>query len=288
MVGGLVAVVAMLAAGGFAVTKIVAGDEGGAASPTEVGTQLMDSLASEDALGVVDLLLPGERETMRQPLIDFVDHLKRLKVVDDSANLDKVGGIDLSFDDVQVETTATNVDDISDIHITATGTASVDGETVPIGDLLINEAFGGKRPDLGSEPQTTDIDWHLATVQRDGRWYLSAFYSIAENARKGVGEIPAVGVALNGSNTPEDAVRTIFDAVTDLDLEGLIGALNPNEAEALQRYAPMFLDDANNSLDNADPGISISDMKFSVSGSGDRRSVSLDEFTIKSGSGETL
>ncbi|HEY5422473.1 MAG TPA: hypothetical protein VIK05_03320, partial [Ilumatobacteraceae bacterium] len=286
VIGGLIAVVALLGAGGFAVSKIVAGDDGGASSPSEVGTQLMGSLAAEDALGVVDLLLPGERETMRQPLIDFVDHLKRLKIVDESANLDKVGGIDLSFSDVQVETTATNVDDISDIHITATGTASVDGASVPIGDLLIDEAFGGERPDLDSEAQTTDIDWNLATVQRDGRWYLSAFYSIAENARQGEGEIPSVGVPLNGSETPEDAVRTMFDAITDLDLEGLIGALNPNEAEALQRYAPMFLDDASISIDEVDPGIQISDMKFSVSGSGDRRSVTVDAATIKAGTGD--
>src|SRR5215203_1082356 len=67
MVGGLIAVVALLGAGGFAVSKIVTGDEGGASNPTEVGTRLMDSLEAEDALGVVDLLLPGERDMMRQP-----------------------------------------------------------------------------------------------------------------------------------------------------------------------------------------------------------------------------
>ena len=93
--GGLVAVVALLGAGGFAISKIVAGDDGGAANPTEVGTLLMDALAAEDALGVVDLLLPGERETMRQPLIDIVDNLKRLEIADDSASLDKVGGLDI-------------------------------------------------------------------------------------------------------------------------------------------------------------------------------------------------
>ena len=49
VVGGLIAVVALVGAGGFAVSKIVAGNDGGAASPTEVGTRLMDSLAAEDA-----------------------------------------------------------------------------------------------------------------------------------------------------------------------------------------------------------------------------------------------
>ena len=102
VVGGLVAVIALLGAGGFAVSKIAAGEDGGgAASPTEVGTRLMDSLGSEDALGVVDLLLPGERETFRQPLIDLVDNLKRLEIVGSSASLDKLGGVDLAFDDVR-------------------------------------------------------------------------------------------------------------------------------------------------------------------------------------------
>jgi hypothetical protein len=280
VVGGLVAVVAVLGAGGFAVSKIVAGDDGGAASPTEVGTQLMDSLGSEDALGVVDLLLPGERETFRQPLIDFVDNLKRLEIVGSSASLDKVGGLDLAFDDVAVETTETNVGDISNIRVTANGTASIDGETVPIGDLLIDEAFGGDRPDLDAEPEASDIDWHLTTVERDGRWYLSAFYSIAESARSGSDDIPETGIVARGAESPDGAVQAIFDAVDDLDLEALIASLNPNEAEALQRYAPMFIGEAQDGVDDLDAKIQFSDTKFTVSGDGDRRTVAVDSFNM--------
>ena len=184
VIGGLIAVVALIGAGGFAISTIVAGDDGGAASPTEVGTRLMDALAAEDALGVVDLLLPGERDMLRQPLIDLVDNLKRLEIADSKASLEKVGGLDLAFEDVQVDQTDTNVDDVSNIRITATGTASIDGETVPVGRLLIDEAFGGDRPDMETDPQDSDVDWKLATVKSDGRWYLSAFYSIAENARQ--------------------------------------------------------------------------------------------------------
>ncbi|MEP7046197.1 MAG: hypothetical protein ABI949_05945 [Ilumatobacteraceae bacterium] len=282
--GGLVAVVALVGAGGFAVSKIVAGDDGGAASPTEVGTRLMDALGSEDALGVVDLLLPGERDMMRRPLIDLVDNLKRLEVVDGSASLNKVGGLDISFDDVQVDPTATNVNDVSDIRITATGTASVDGATVPIGNLLIDEAFGGQRPKIAdTEPQSGDVDVRLATVKHGGRWYLSAFYSIAENARRAGDDIPETGVVAHGADTPEGAVQAIFDAVGNLDIEALIAALNPNEAEALQRYAPMFIDDAQKSLDDANAKIAFSDTKYSVSGTGDRRTVTVDGFTMSAG-----
>jgi len=286
MAGGLIAVVALVGAGGFAVSKIVAGNDGGAASPTEVGTRLMDALSAEDALGVVDLLLPGERDMMRQPLIDLVENLKRLDVVDTAASLDKVGGLDLVFDDVQVEPTATNVDDVSDIRITATGTASVDGDTVPIGNLLIDEAFGGERPTLDSAPQDSDLDWKMATVKHDGRWYLSAFYSIAENARTRGDDIPATALVPRGAATPEGAVQAIFDALDDLDLEALIADLNPNEAAALQRYAPMFIDEAQKSIDDSNTNISFSNIKLSVSGDGDRRIVGVDGFSMKADAGD--
>ena len=286
MVGGLIAVVALVGAGGFAVSKIVAGNDGGAASPTEVGTRLMDALAAEDALGVVDLLLPGERDMMRQPLIDIVDNLKRLEIVDSTASLDKVGGLDIAFDGVQVEPTATNVDDVSDIRITATGTASVNGEAVPIGNLLIDEAFGGDRPTLDSAPKGSDIDWKLATVKDGGRWYLSAFYSIAENARTGGDDIPVAALVPRGADTPEGAVQAIFDAVHDLDLEALIADLNPHEAGALQRYAPMFIDDAQKSIDDLNIKIDFSNVKYSVSGDGDRRIVAVDGFSMKADAGD--
>ncbi len=283
VIGGLIVVVALVGAGAFAVSKIVAGNDGGAANPTEVGTRLMDALAQEDVLGVVDLLLPGEREMMRQPLIDMVDHLKRLEIVDESASLEKVGGLDIAFADVHVVPKPTNVDDVSDIRITATGTVSVDGEQVPIGQLLLDEAFGGERPDLDSDPQDSDLDWQLAAVKDDGRWYLSAFYSIAENIRitaDDVPDIPESPVVARGADTPDGAVQAIFDAVDDLDLEGLIAALNPNEAEALQRYAPMFVDDAQSALDKLDVDVKFSDIKLTVTGTGDRRTVSIDGFTM--------
>ncbi len=287
VIGGLVAVVALVGAGGFAVSKIVAGNDGGAASPTEVGNRLMDALSAEDALGVVDLLLPGERDMMRQPLIDIIDHLKRLEIADNSATLDKVGGLDIVFDNVQVDPTDTNVADISDIRITATGTASVDGAAVPIGNLLIDEAFGGDRPDLNSHPQNSDIDWKLATVKRDGRWYLSAFYSIAENTRQSGDDIPEAPVVARGADSPEGAVQAIFDAVDDLDVEALIAALNPNEAEALQRYAPMFIHSAQSDIDDLDAKIAFSDIKYTVNGSGDRRTVAIDGFNLKASAGGT-
>ena len=47
----------------------------------------------------------------------------------------------------------------------------------------------------------------------------------------------------------------MLEASSALDLEALIASLNPNEFEALQRYAPLFLDDAQTALDEA--GVSL-------------------------------
>ena len=76
-------------------------------------------------------------------------------------------------------------------------------------------------------------------------------------------------------------MQNIFDAVDDLDLRGLIASLNPNEAEALQRYAPMFLGGAQDSLDDLDAKIDFSDTAFTVTGDGDRRTVSVDTSTSR-------
>jgi hypothetical protein len=71
---------------------------------------------------------------------------------------------------------------------------------------------------------------------------------------------------------------TVIKAAAGLDLASVIGALDPNEFEALQRYAPLFLDDAQSDLDQADVKIDISDTKYDVTGSGDTRHVKISAF----------
>ena len=73
MIGALVGVIAILGAGTFAFTQLRSNDSsGGASKPEEVGNKLVTALGNEDVLGAIDLLLPGERDTFRQPMIDLV------------------------------------------------------------------------------------------------------------------------------------------------------------------------------------------------------------------------
>jgi len=285
--GVIAGVGALIAAGTFAVVSIAGNsNSGGADNPEAVGRELFTALGNEDVLGVIDLLLPGERETFRQPLIDWIGNLRRLTVLDDQASLSQVGGFDLTFSDVTVREEATNVSDISNIFLNGSATTSIDGDKVPIGELLIEQAFDGKRPDMTQEEQTSPMDGtKLTVVERDGRWYLSAFYSLAEGAR-GDQDIPATGIEPRGAATPELAVDSLLGAISDQKLSDAIAVLDPSEAEALQRYAPMFIGDAQQALDDAGIIWAITDRTYTVRGSGSRRSVGIASLTFAASTGD--
>ena len=280
MIGAVVGVGAILAAATFAFTQLRSNAaDGGAASPQAVGEQLLKAIENEDALGAVDLLLPGERETFRQPLVDLFSELGRLGVVEDKVNLNQVNGFDLTVDNPSVSVADTNVDDISNVTVNGRIQTVTDGKKVPIGDLLIKEAFNGERPNLDSD-ETSDLDLKFASVKKDGRWYVSLLYTAAESVR-GNRDIPKNGVTPVGAKDPIAAVDNLFQSISDLRLEDAIANLNPNEAEALQRYAPLFLDDAQRSVDKAGLVWSISDTEYTVSGEGDTRYVAIAALTFK-------
>ncbi|MFT3853952.1 MAG: DUF4333 domain-containing protein [Ilumatobacteraceae bacterium] len=293
LVGAAVAVLALVGAGVFALTRIGGDDDkGGAASPTEAGENLVNALNQEDILGVVDVLLPGERETFRQPLIDLVDNLKRLDVLGGDADASSVKGIDIELADAKVTADKPVAEDITNIHIAAEDESSVDGKNLPLGDIIVKEALGGEKPSTRSSSSGQPVDLTMTTVEKDGRWYVSLFYSIAENARQDRRDskpVPDEGVALAGADQPEEAVDQMVKAATELDVERIIGGLNPNEAEALQRYAPLFLDSADERAKDLDATITFSDATYDVSGSGSHRHVTISEFQLSiEADGETM
>ena len=285
MVGALVGVAVLLGAGTFAVAQISSNDsDGGGASPQDVGEKFVKALDGEDLLGTIDLLLPGERDTFRQPLVDLSSELARLEVTSDKVNLNKVPGFDISIEDPQIDVTDTNVDDIADITITATATITVNGDDIPIGNLLIDRVFDGDRPQIDSSESSSDADATFAVVKQGGRWYLSVFYTLADKAR-GDQDIPDAGVQPAGASSPDGALDQMVQAIGDLDLEKIIAGLNPREASALQRYAPLFLDDAQQQLDDQDVSIDLGKADYAVTGSGDTRQVAITrlEFTASAG-----
>lgn len=291
VIGAAVGAVAIVAAGAFAITRLT-GDSasGGASSPEAAGEAFLAAIDNEDVLGMIDVLLPGERETLRGPATDLAEELTRLEVLSDDASLSDIGGVDFVVESQSVETRPTNVDDIVNVDITAAISGSIDGESLPIGDW-IRENLDEDLSSLDTEsPEPTSDTLPVTAVRKDGRWYLSLFYTAAEGARAETGEdIPAEGITPTGGDSPEAAMDAFLDGVEALDLSAVIASLNPNEFEALQRYAPLFIDEAQSSLDDVDLTMSISDRDYEVTGSGDTRSVTVGAITFDvSAEGESV
>ena len=226
---------------------------GGAATPEEAGRGAARRRSrTRTCSGVVDLLLPGERETLRDPLTDLVDELQRLEVLSEDASLSGIAGVDLAVEDgdgrgradqrrrhrqpVRSRAADHRLDRRRGAARSATGSATTSTRT---------------SSELDTESGPTEEDTlPMTAVREDGRWYLSLFYTAAEAIRAETGEdIPSEGVAPAGGDAPEAAIDAVLDGIEHLDLEAVIAALNPDEFQALQRYAPLFLEEAQAELD---------------------------------------
>ena len=222
IIAAAVGAVAIVGAGVFAVTRI-AGDSssGGASSPEAAANDFLDALDQEDVLGLVDVLLPGERDTFRQPLQDLVGELKRLEVLSSDADLSKIGGIDIAITDRSVDVQRDerrrhrqprgHGDGQGDAR-RARSCRSGPGSATPSGTRTC--------PSSTRSPTPSEDTFPITAVRKDGRWYLSAFYSIAETMRHDADDpdIPAEGVALNGGDSPEAAMDNLVNAAAGLDL----------------------------------------------------------------------
>lgn len=236
----------------FAVAQSAAG---GASTPEEAVQQLFDAISDEDIIGVLDVLPDGERRSFQQPLEDLSSELQRLGVLSDGFDLSDVGGIDLKFSDLDLGSEVL-AEGVSVVHLRGGNlTTAIIPEDLPIGDELrsLIEELNGEpleiEPSSDTEALHSDGDsLDIVTIEEDGSWRVSLYYSIAEAARAST-DLPLPdfggGVTPNGQDSPEAAVEALLRAaVEDVDLEAMVALLPPDEMAALQDYAPLFLDDA--------------------------------------------
>lgn len=287
VVGGAVAtVLAVGGAGVFAVSSFGGSDLGGAVTPEELGLDFLAAIENEDVLGAIDLLAPGERDVLRQPLVDLVAELTRLEVLTTEADLSDVLGIDIELASERAEPQPTNVDDITNVALSADATITFDGAKVPIGEMITDNLPADELAELRATTGTGEepLDVTLTAIKEDGRWYFSAFHTLAELARQEAmpdAPIPAVGIGAEGADSPEAAVDQLLADVEALDVRGMIQALDPGEAAALQRYAPLFLDEAEAELAAAPLDWKITNRTVRIEGDGDSRTAFIDAIAIE-------
>ena len=281
--------VAVLAGGiAFGVSRLASAD--GADSPEAAVRQFFDAITKRDMVGVLDALPPGERESIKEPVLELTTELKRLGVLSNTLELTSVSGLDFSIANLTLKTDDVR-SDLAVVEVTGGSlTTTVDMSKVPFGSFIDDIAFDGKRP-TDTNTTTTDMaegdNLRLATVKQGGGWHVSLWYSIAEAARRDAGApIPALAdaVAAIGTATPDAAVKELVAAALNLDLRRMIELTPPDEARALHEYAPLFLDDAQQSAqqfkkDN-ELSISLDKLETAVDGSGSTRQVLVKAFAV--------
>jgi hypothetical protein len=252
-------VVAFVAAAVLVVAGIVAtvilvanrSEASGASSPSEAVEGLVQSLEDNDLLGAVDVLAPWERDFARTQIDRYLDDAKDAGLLDDDADLGDVGGYTLEVDDLQVEPSEVN-ERIVNVALTG-GTARFQSQIdeLPLGAKILDQL---RRSDDGRAPEDVDTTADLAeaslppltTIEQDGRWYVSLFYTVAEAARQSAdAPVPTVEAAVPavGADSPEAAVDAMIGALETGDVRRMIELTPPDEMGVLHDYAPLFLDE---------------------------------------------
>ncbi len=250
--GVIAAVAALIGAGGFTTYSFLgATNDGGAATPEEAVTTFVSAMENEDVLGMIDVTLPEEVGALRGAVDSITSDAKRVDLLGDDFDTGGVQGVDISIDDLALET---NFFEGGLAAVTATS-----GTISATFDPLVFQ-FGDKARELlgdgdGASTATADLattDASVMTVERDGRWYVSLEYTLAEFIRQANGwEVPGpVSRTPVGFDSPEAAVTGFYDRLAALDLQSAIDTFAPGE-DAIAWLAQSWMADAQAAMERA-------------------------------------
>ncbi len=243
----VVGILALLAAGVFAFVNL-SGSKGGGGTPEEAVRALLDAASNEDFIGILQQLEPGERDAFREPLEQIRNELVRLGALKKNADLSGFPGIDISFSNVRLKTETVG-EDVSLVRFTGgTSTVRTDPAKLPLGDIFRDAAGDAlDKPTTETDEIGTGDDDYIVTVRRDGRWYTSLFYTIAESARREANApVPDFGNAPppRGADSAEQAVDDFLRSLGAFDIQSVISLMPPDEMAALHDYSTLFVNEA--------------------------------------------
>ena len=285
---GIAASVAVLVgAGSLAFVVVGRNDVAGADSPDAAVSEMVAAIENTDVLGAIDLLDPAEVPALRAALDQGRTAAEQVGLISSQMSLDRLQGIGIDVVDLSLSAEELAPDLAVVTPVAGSITARFDPQAFPFGSDVAAA--------IGSETQVTeataelgsDLDAvRIATVKRDGRWFVSLQYSIAESARQAGDEPfptepPVVPV---GAATPEDAATAFYTHLVDRDAAALATVFAPGEGDAMLRYAPLWVPAVQASFDDSaamgDPTSAMSGLTVAVDGDGERRTVEPTRYTL--------
>lgn len=287
-VAGIGATVATLAAGlGLTTIALNGAGDPGAPSAEAAVTRFVEALEAQDVLGMIDILDPAEVPAARAAVETGRNEAERVGLVSGGLTLDSVAGVDVDVTDLSLTTTPV-FDDMAVVAAT-NGTASISFDPVafPLGDALAeyfdrDSLRGSATAELGGR----ELPVQVAAVRRDGRWYVSTSYTVAEYLRLVDDRPPApetASLSPIGSTTPEAAAEAWYDALVSFDLDAAARLVAPGAGDAVLRYANVWLPSAVDDLEQlrADGwDLQLDGLRMQIDGDSDVRTARATEFTI--------
>jgi hypothetical protein len=264
MRGVLVAATAAVGLGGFFAVNTALSEPAGPETPVAAVGQMFEALANEDMLGMTDVLLPSERESMIEPSLALFEELRRLEIVSVDADVADVEEIDIQIEGLELF--ATPITEGLMIVTPTAGTISASGT----GELPFGIASPEAIEAWSEEPQSmVDEDVRIAVVEDNGSWYVSLHYSVAEQARLESGEAAPVlgaGPAPVGAETPEAALEQIIRKAAELDPTAVLGMVDLVEARAFYDYSCLYLPEMERGADELQESVNEQGVSWSIEG----------------------
>jgi hypothetical protein len=286
-------VVALLAGAGvwFFAFRDSAKTAGGQDSPQAAVSTLLTALTAKDPIGVADQLDPAEAQLFGDLTGDLLTEMKRLQIITPDTNANDATGTTVDVKNLTYGQAVQINDHVSAVELTGGQiTITTDPSKTPFTDK-IKQALGSDMFSGSAQTQSIDIAQEnarakapirIATVQRDGRWYPSLFYTIADNwaQQTGVGNPTSADViAATGAGSPEEAMNNMLSAISKQDLKSVIAQLDPTEMGVLHDYGGLILK-ASDALAPKDPQFSVSNAAWQVTDVSGGKLVSLKSITV--------
>jgi hypothetical protein len=298
VVGSLVAVIMLVAVGVATYFFAFAGSASGAPTPKEAAVDLINALSKNDLVGLLDGLAPAEGAVAKDYLTDSLKQLKRLGVVKPDTRPEQITGIafkaeELVFDDAAEEKVNEHL--VITKLVDGKVTISSDWSAVPLTEKFLEKAFPDGVP--SNRTETIDVSneiaksndgkpVRIATIEVDGEWYPSLFYSIADAALQEEGENwPARSIGAVGADSPESAVRQFVEAVLRNDVKRMIELTPPDEMAALHDVGQLLIDAAEG---DEPTGITLRDLRTKVEDVAGGKRVSITRLVVENDGGQTF
>ncbi|MGH2726673.1 MAG: hypothetical protein ACRDKS_06825, partial [Actinomycetota bacterium] len=273
-------------AGAIFFTRSVPQSSGGAQTPVAAVRRLFDALEEEDVIGILETLLPSERRMLAEPIQDVAEELGRLEILNGGLDLSNLNGLDFEFYDLGFASTELT----PDLSVVEVSKGRARYRFAPVGGLVGN-FLRDALPDeaLGVSQGSTDLsdgESVFAVVRDGGDWYVSIWYSVAENSRRDAQRALPVfgaGVPARGAATPEAAVDQLIRAAASFDVRRLIELTPPEEARALHDYAQIFIHEAEAGAAQARKDFrgKVTALELSSRIDGDRAVVKVDDIAFR-------